>query len=462
MASTIETKARPSRWISGWNPEDEQFWEHSGKYVARRNLVLSIFVEHLEFSVFGIWSVLVLFMSPKIGFHFDGSQKFLLVSTPALVGSLLRLPYSYAVTRFGGRNWTIVSCAIVLVPALLACYFVQQPHTPLWVFVTISALTGVGGGNFGSSMTNISSFFPQRKQGWALGLNAGGGNVGVAVIQIVGLLVITSVGDLHPSYVCAIYLPLIVLAALLAAWKMDNIDAVCAEPGARKEAAADPDNWWISLLYIGTFGSFVGYSFAFGLVLQNQFGASPLHAAEWTFLGPLLGSLARPVGGWMADRWGGARITFWNFLLMALGTGGLLVASGQKSLPMFIAVFTVLFVLSGIGNGSVYKMIPAIYAKKAESLIATRGARHAFLASRRLSGAVIGIAGAVGALGGVGVNLAFRASYSGPAHSGDSAFVAFLMYYAVCVVVTWAIYLRRSEPTAAPLAEAPIPEVSRA
>lgn len=454
MTTTLRGRARSGRWINDWNPEDEQFWERSGKQIARRNLLLSIFSEHLGFSVWSIWSVLVLFMSPKIGFPFDAGQKFLLVSTPTLVGSVLRLPYSYAVTRWGGRNWTIFSTAILLVPTLLALYFIRQPGTPLWVFLVIGALTGVGGGNFASSMTNITSFFPQRRQGWALGLNAGGGNLGVAVVQIVGLLVIAAAGATSPSYVCAIYLPFIVLAALLAAWRMDNIDAVRTKPGAQREAFADPDNWWISLLYVGTFGSFIGYGFAFGLVLQNQFGSSPLQAASWTFLGPLLGSLSRPLGGWLSDRVGGARVTFWNFIGMLVFTAGLLVASGQRSFPLFVTVFTILFVLTGIGNGSVYKMIPAVYARKAEDMVTGgRDARQAFLLSRRLSGAVIGIAGALGALGGVGINLAFRASYSGAAHSGDSAFTAFLVYYALCVVVTWAVYLRR-KLAGAPMAEA--------
>jgi MFS transporter, NNP family, nitrate/nitrite transporter len=455
VATSLQTRGRSGNWITGWNPEDEQFWERSGKYIARRNLAISIFTEHLEFSIWSVWSVLVLFMSPKIGFNFDVSQKLLLTTVPTAVGSILRLPYGYAVTRFGGRNWTIFSSSILLVPTLLALYFVQQPHTPLWAFMIIGALTGVGGGNFASSMTNITSIFPQRQQGWALGLNAGGGNIGVAVIQIIGLLVIATAGDLHPSYVCAIYLPFIVLAALLAALKMDNIDAVKTAPGAQKEAVADADNWWISLLYIGTFGSFIGYSVAFGLVLQAPpFNASPLHAAEWTFLGPLLGSLFRPVGGWLSDKWGGARITFLNFIAMAVFTAMLLAASQQKSFPMFVAVFTALFVLTGIGNGSVYKMIPAIYAKKSEAMVTSGSdAREAFLYSRRLAGAVIGIAGAIGAMGGVLINLAFRASYGGAAHTGESAFIVFLGYYALCMVVTWAVYLRR-KLAAAPVATA--------
>ncbi|WP_158895043.1 MFS transporter [Amycolatopsis anabasis] len=442
----VKSEARTGRWITGWNPEDTEFWDREGKYIARRNLILSIFAEHLNFSVWSIWSVLVLFMSPKIGFHFDVGQKLLLTTTPTAVGALLRLPYGYAVTRFGGRNWTVFTTAILLVPTSLACYFVQRPDTPLWVFLVIGALTGVGGGNFASSMTNITGFFPQRHQGWALGLNAGGGNIGVAVIQIVGLVVIATAGDVHPAYVCAIYLPFIVLAALLAGWKMDNIDAVRTAPGAQREAVADADTWWIALLYIGTFGSFVGYSVAFGLVLQAPpFNASPLQAAQWTFLGPLLGSLFRPVGGWLADRWGGARITFGNFIAMAAFTALLLAVSEQKSFPLFVAVFTVLFALTGLGNGSVYKMIPGIYARKAEALVSSGGwdAREAFVRSRRLAGAVIGIAGAIGALGGVLINLAFRASYGGSAQSGASAFVVFLTYYAVCMVVTWAVYLRR-------------------
>ncbi len=452
IETTEESPTAPAgfgRWIQDWDPEDEDFWERRGKRIARRNLILSIFSEHIGFSIWSMWSVLVLFMSPAIGLGFDSGEKFLLVVTPTLVGAVLRLPYSYAVTRFGGRNWTVFSSAILLVPTLLALYFVQQPGTPLWVFLAIAAAAGVGGGNFASSMTNITTLFPQRQQGWALGLNAGGGNLGVAVIQLIGLLVIATAGNTHPSYVAAIYLPLIALSALLAALMMDNIDAVRTKPGAQREAAANQHTWWISLLYIGTFGSFIGYGFAFGLVLQNQFGSTPLEAATYTFLGPLLGSLSRPVGGRLADRWGGARVTCWNFLGMAAGTVLLLVASSQNSFGLFVFGFTALFVLSGIGNGSTYKMIPAIFAEQAESAVtSSRDATDAFAHVRRLSGAVIGIAGAVGAVGGVAVNLAFRASYGSASGTGEPAFFSFLGFYAVCVVVTWAVYLRRDTPFA--------------
>ncbi|MDQ1014631.1 nitrate/nitrite transporter [Streptomyces afghaniensis] len=435
------------RRIEHWDPEDEEFWERTGKHVARRNLVLSVLSEHIGFSIWSMWSVLVLFMSPAIGLGFAPSEKFLLVVTPTLVGALLRLPYSHAVTRFGGRDWTVFSSALLFVPALLALYFVQRPGTPLWVFLVIAATAGVGGGNFASSTTNIAHFFPRRHQGWALGLNAGGGNLGVAVIQLVGLLVIAGAGDTHPAYVIAAYLPLIALAALLAALGMDNVDTGPAGSGVLREAAGNPHTWWISLLYLGTFGSFIGYGFAFGLVLQNQFGSTPLEAVGYTFLGPLLGSLSRPLGGRLADRWGGARVTFWNFLAMGAGTGLLLVASAHHSLALFVAVFTVLFVLSGLGNGSTYKLIPVVFAGQAEAAVTTgRDATEAFARARRLTGAVIGIAGAVGALGGVVVNLAFRASY-GSQGTGEPAFWFFLAFYAVCLGVTRLVYLRATHGT---------------
>jgi len=443
---------RSARWIKGWNPEDEKGWKQGNARIAHRNLALSVLSEHIGFSIWSMWSVLVLFLSPDIGFSFTAGEKFLLVAVPTLVGAVLRLPYSYAVTRFGGRNWTVFASLVLFVPAGLALYVVQHPGTPLWVFLLIGATAGTGGGNFASSMTNITSFFPQRHQGWALGLNAGGGNLGVAVVQLVGLLVIATAGDTHPSYVIAAYLPLIALAALLAAWRMDNVDAVRTEPGAQREAVGCADTWWISLLYIGTFGSFIGYGFAFGLVLQSQFGSTPLQAATFTFLGPLLGSLSRPVGGRLADRFGGAPVTFWNFLGMAAGTAALLVASaGGGSFGGFVAAFTVLFVLSGLGNGSTYKMIPAVFALRAErEVTAGRDASHALARARRLSGAVIAIAGAVGALGGVAVNLAFRAAGG----SAAPALWSFLGYYAVCMLIVRKVYLRRPAPPEA----RPVPE----
>ncbi|MFF3658887.1 nitrate/nitrite transporter [Streptomyces olivochromogenes] len=432
--STAPAPSRGGRWIQEWDPEDETFWKETGEKVARRNLLFSVLSEHIGFSIWTMWSVMVLFMGPEYGL--TPADKFMLTSMVTLVGAVVRVPYTFAVAIFGGRNWTIVSASLLLIPSV-AAFAVMKPGTSFDTFLLVGLLAGIGGGNFASSMTNINAFFPLKKKGWALGLNAGGGNIGVPVIQLVALAIIGANGG--PRVLLGIYIPLIVVAAVLAAVYMDNIASVKNDTGAARDAAKDAHTWIMSFLYIGTFGSFIGYSFAFGQVLQNQFGRTPLQAAYVTFIGPLLGSLIRPVGGWLADRYGGARITLWNFVAMAGATGVIVVASTQKSLPLFTIAFIALFVLTGLGNGSTYKMIPGIFQAKAVA----KGLEGEEAASygRRLSGASMGLIGAVGALGGVGINLAFRQSFLSYG-SGTGAFVAFLAFYAVCFLVTWAVYLR--------------------
>ncbi|MCM1939733.1 NarK/NasA family nitrate transporter [Streptomyces sp. G3] len=423
------------RWITYWDPEDESFWRETGERTARRNLFFSVLSEHIGFSVWTMWSVLVLFMGPEYGL--TPADKFLLTSVVTLVGAVVRVPYTFAVAVFGGRNWTVVSAGLLLVPTV-AAFAVMEPGTSFSTFLLVGLLAGIGGGNFASSMTNINAFFPLRKKGWALGLNAGGGNIGVPVIQLAALAIIGAGGG--PRVLLGVYIPLILLAAVLAARHMDNLASVKNDTGAARDAARDVHTWIMSVLYIGTFGSFIGYSFAFGQVLQSQFGRSPLQAAYLTFIGPLLGSLIRPVGGRLADRYGGARITLGNFVAMAAATAVLVAASAADSLALFVAVFVVLFVLSGLGNGSTFKMIPGIFQNKALAKGLEGEAAVAY--GRRLSGASMGLIGAVGALGGVAINLAFRQSFLSSG-SGTGAFVAFLAFYAVCLAVTWAVYLRR-------------------
>ncbi|WP_433360169.1 nitrate/nitrite transporter [Actinoplanes sp. CA-142083] len=443
MTATLPV-ARPAssslrgHWIDDWRPEDPAFWASTGAPIARRNLIFSILSEHIGFSVWSLWSVLVLFLGPAYGI--DPAGKFLLTAVPTLVGAALRIPYSFAVARFGGRNWTVFSASLLLIPAVLAAFLIR-PGVSYTTLIIIAAVGGVGGGNFASSMTNINAFYPNRLKGWALGINAGGGNLGVAAVQLVGLFVLAVFGAGHPGIVAGIYIPLIVIAAVCSALYMDNLTQARSEKRAMRDALAEGHTWVMSLLYIGTFGSFIGFGFAFGQVLQVQFHAefsTPVKAAYLTFLGPLLGSLIRPLGGALADRLGGARVTFANFLAMAVGAGIVLLAAQQQSLPLYIVGFIALFVLSGLGNGSTYKMIPAIFK-----------AKHPYDESkaRRLSGAVIGIAGAIGALGGVLVNLAFRQSFL-ETKSADAAYVGFIAFYALCVLVTWAVYLRPGARTA--------------
>src|SRR3954453_7937104 len=301
MTATLPV-ARPAvtvrgHWIDDWRPEESSFWAATGARIARRNLIFSIFAEHIGFSVWTMWSVLVLFLGPA--YHIDPAGKFLLTAVPALVGSVLRIPYSFAVARFGGRNWTVFSASLLLVPAVLAAFLIK-PGVSFPTLLILAAVAGVGGGNFASSMTNINAFYPNRLKGWALGINAGGGNLGVAAVQLVGLLVLAVWGAGHPGIVAGIYIPLIVLAALGSALRMDNLTQARNEKRGMRDAVRNPHTWIMSLLYIGTFGSFIGFAFAFGHVLQVQFAYEsdkPVKAAYLTFLGPLLGSLIRPVGG---------------------------------------------------------------------------------------------------------------------------------------------------------------------
>ncbi|MGB8652445.1 MAG: nitrate/nitrite transporter [Mycobacteriales bacterium] len=435
MTATLETRLAPeaprSRWIDDWEPENPAFWEATGKRVARRNLVFSIFSEHIGFSVWTMWSSLVLFLGPKYGF--TPADKFLLTSVPALVGSVLRLPYTFAVAKLGGRNWTVISALLLLLP-LVAMLAVLKPGVSLDTLLLVAGLAGVGGGNFASSMANINAFYPDRLKGRALGLNAGGGNVGVAAVQLVALLVLATAGKAHPRLLIGSYVPLVVLAAGLAWFAMDNLAGARNDKRAMRDVCKDRNTWVMSLLYIGTFGSFIGFGFAFGQVLTVQFKtefATPLDAAYLTFLGPLIGSLIRPVGGLLADRFGGARVTALNFIAMAGAGAVVLAASQQHSLDLYLVGFVTLFALSGVGNGSTYKMIPAIF----------KATRSTYAEARRMSGALIGIAGAVGAFGGVLVNVAFRQSFLDTGRA-DGAYLAFIAFYLVCVVVTWAVYLR--------------------
>src|SRR5712691_10139006 len=188
---------KPGRWIAEWRPEDASFWDRGGSQVARRNLVFSIFSEHVGFSVWSLWSVFVLFLTPAYGISHDlktaAAEKFLLTTLPTALGAAIRLPYTFAVAKFGGRNWTIVSAALLLVPTV-AVAIALEPGTSFGELLFLSALAGVGGGNFASSMANINSFYPQRLKGAALGLNAGGGNLGVAAVQLVGLAVLATAG----------------------------------------------------------------------------------------------------------------------------------------------------------------------------------------------------------------------------------------------------------------------------
>jgi MFS transporter, NNP family, nitrate/nitrite transporter len=450
--------SRHTHRIKSWEPEDAAFWAATGRRIANRNMWTSVFAEHIGFCMWSLWSVLVLFMTPKNHFTVSTADKFLLTSLVTLVGSLVRPGYGWAVTRLGGRTWTTISALAMIVPAILALVIMGNPHAPFGAFLLCAAVSGLGGGSFASSTTNINFFFPEREKGRALGINAGAGNLGVAVVQLIGLLVIGVYGAGHPRVLPVIFIALLLVSGTLAWTLMDNLPGMRTDGSVYRAVLRDPHCWIICLLYIGTFGSFIGYSFAFGLVLQNDFGRTPLQAAGLTFIGPLLGSVARPFGGYLADRIGAARITLVSFGGMLAGSAVVIVASAEHSLPLFTVAFVALFMLSGLGNGSTYAMIAVPYAAAAARAISA-GADSVIprLTARRKAGAVITIAGAFGGLGGVAINLAFRQSYQS-VHNARPALIGFLAFYAVCVAVTALAGRRHAALTAA----VPAPAVAEA
>jgi NNP family nitrate/nitrite transporter-like MFS transporter len=432
----------PGRWITEWDPEDPAFWEGAGRSVARRNLVFSILAEHLGFSVWVIWSIVTVNLN-SVGFAFTDSQLFWLVAIPNLVGATLRLPYTFAVPRFGGRNWTVVSALLLVIPCTGLAWAVSNPDTSFGLMLFIAALAGFGGGNFASSMTNISWFYPEKEKGWALGLNAAGGNIGVAVVQapfVVSAVVMAGVG-IHLERAGLLYIPLALLAAGCAWRFMDNLTVAKSDFASSAAVARQGHTWVMSFLYIGTFGSFIGYAAAFPLLIKGQF--PDVNVTAYAFLGALVGSLVRPLGGRLSDRVGGARVTALSFVAMGLGVLGVVWALSLDSFGLFFACFMVLFVATGVGNGSTYRMIPAIFRHGVDA-----SDSGAVTAARRRAAAAIGIISAVGAYGGFLV----PRTYGWSTESFGSIVPALYVYvglYVVMLAVTWACFLRRGSKLAA-------------
>jgi NNP family nitrate/nitrite transporter-like MFS transporter len=463
-----------------------------GHRIARKNLRISIFAEHLGFSIWVLWTIIVINLA-NIGIKMSIPEQFWLIAVPNLIGSALRIPYTFAVPRFGGRAWTTFSASLLFIPALLVAivvpsgWLVDQSHgSQFWILLLCAATAGVGGGNFSSSMSNISFFYPEGKKGFALGLNAAGGNLGVAVAQLMVPLVIIvgvpaalvklPIHHVHMAYAGLVWLPFIAIAAVGAFLYMDSLSQAKADKQSYRRALGHRQTWIMSLLYIGTFGSFIGYSFALPLVIKNTFPEFLAHhvfiatyLAGLGFVGALIGSLARPLGGWLADRWGGARMTLLTFLFMGLFTLTAIAGVNRHSFSLFFASFMVIFLLAGMGNGSTYRMIPSIFAALGRVEAAEKGLdpKQSLLEFKRQAAAVIGITGAVGAFGGFLVQVALRQSSLGVsalikaaktpaeklavAHAHAAWSVGALWVFVGCYValagITWFFYLRRSFAT---------------
>ncbi|UCZ85746.1 NarK family nitrate/nitrite MFS transporter [Pseudomonas sp. L5B5] len=447
--------------IHDWRPEDPAFWGQSGKRTATRNLWISIPALLLAFAVWMVWSTVIVRLN-AIGFSFSTDQLFWLAALPGLSGAALRVFYSFMVPIFGGRRWTALSTASLLAPSLWMGFAVQDLATPYSVFVLIALLCGFGGGNFASSMANISFFYPKSQQGTALGLNAGLGNLGVSVMQFCVPLVITfglfgvlggqpqvlaDGGRLWLQNAGFIWVPFILLVTLAAWFGMNDLSSARASFSEQAVIFKRKHNWLMCWLYLATFGSFIGFSAAFPLLIKTAF--PQVNALTFAFLGPLVGALVRPLGGWLADKLGGARVTLWNFVLMILMVFGVLAFIPQPgqggNFYGFLGLFMLLFITTGIGNGSTFRMIPVIFRtlhERAASGKDSAAREQALKDAGKESAAVLGFSSAMGAFGAFFIPKTFGTSMT-MTGSPALAFYMFVGFYLSCIVVTWWWYARK-------------------
>lgn len=454
-----------SRVLIEWNPEDKDFWEREGKAIATRNLWISIPALFLAFAVWMVWSVVVVNLT-TIGFKFDSNKLFWLAALPGITGATLRIFYSFMVPIFGGRKWTTISTASLLIPALGIGFAVRDPHTSYTTMLILALLCGFGGGNFASSMANISFFFPKAQKGTALGMNAGLGNLGVSAMQFLVPLVITTgmfsalCGD--PQF-CVIkgqttsiwmqnagfvWVPLIVASTIAAWFGMNDIASAKASFKEQSIIFKRRHNWIMCWLYLGTFGSFIGYSAGLPLLIKSQFPAE--NPTQYAFLGPLVGALVRPLGGWLADKLGGAVVTFWNFVVMAAAVFGVLFFLPQGGVGGnfwgFLTMFILLFFTTGIGNGSTFRMIPVIFLTERQRDAQGKGAEaqeQAVKDAGKEAAAVLGFTSAIAAYGAFFIPKGFGTSIAatgGP----QAALYGFVVFYVSCIIMTWWYYSRKN------------------
>ncbi|MCB1464241.1 MAG: MFS transporter [Rhodobiaceae bacterium] len=443
--------------INEWRPDDEAFWAAEGRRIANRNLWISIPALLLAFSVWMVWSVVVAKL-PAIGFDYTTDQLFWLAALPGLSGATLRIFYSFMIPIFGGRLWTTLSTASLLVPAFGIGYAVQNPQTPYLIFLVLALLCGLGGGNFASSMANISYFFPKKEKGNALALNAGLGNLGVSVMQFVVPVVISTgtfaiaVGDgqlakdgstLWLQNAGFVWVPFLIVSTIAAWFGMNDIASARATFAEQSIIFSRRHNWVMCWLYTGTFGSFIGYSAGFPLLMKTQFPS--VNALSYAFLGPLVGALSRAATGWVSDKYGGGRVTFWTFVGMIAAVGGVLYFLGIKEQPGafwgFFSCFMALFFLTGVGNASTFQMIPSIMRLEVPRLMPQLAGDAMIKQAERESAAIVAFTSAIAAYGAFFIPKSYGTSITmtgGP----EMALWGFLAFYVTCAMVTWFVYTR--------------------
>ena len=524
--------------IHDWRPEDDAFWEQTGKKIAYRNLWLSVPALLCGFAIWGMWGIITVQML-NLGFPFTQAELFTLTAIAGISGATMRIPASFLIRLAGGRNVIFLTTAMLLAPAIGTGIVLQHPDWPLWTFQLMALWSGVGGGNFASSMSNISTFFPKRLQGTALGLNAGLGNFGVTTMQIVIPLVMTvglfgsfggepmtlmkdsgwilgkivagtptwiqnagfawvlslvplaalcwwgmnnlktvsadtgsapvafakiiylyTLAFVPAIFMLYLYLPKPTGLGLISMWVAIPLDIVCAllmmklaAFGAMKENVAkqflifrDKHTWALTALYIVTFGSFIGFSMALPLAITVIFGVCHLpdaagvmqhvlknpnapSALTYAWIGPFVGALVRPIGGWISDKVGGSIVTQWISAVMVVAScavGYVMMQAYQSATPEqyflpFMALFILLFTASGIGNGSTFRTIGVIF-------------------DRQQAGPVLGWTSAVAAYGAFIAPVVIGQQIK--AATPQYAMYGFAVFYALCLLLNWWFYLR--------------------
>jgi len=453
--------------INTWEPENPAFWHDSGNTTANRNLWLSIPALALAFAIWMVWSVVVVNL-PAIGFQYSTNQLFWLTALPGLSGATLRIFYSFMVPIFGGRKWTTISTASLLIPALGIGFAVQDVTTGYPTMLVLALLCGFGGGNFASSMANISFFYPKAKKGYALGMNAGLGNLGVSAVQFVVPLVITAgvfgtLGGAPQEALTAgatsmlwlqnagfIWVPFIIVSTVLAWFGMNDLASAKASFAEQAVIFKRKHNWLMCWLYTGTFGSFIGYSAGFPLLIKTQFpDVNPL---QYAFLGPLVGALARVLGGIVADKLGGARVTVWTFAVMIGAAYGVIwflpnaSASAAGDFSGFFWMFMLLFAGTGVGNASTFRMIPVIFLTEHQRAAQGKSIalqHQAIVDANKEGAAVLGFTSAVAAYGAFFIPKSYGTSIA-LTGSANGALWCFIGFYVSCIAITWWCYARKN------------------
>ena len=456
-----------AKLLTTWTPEDKSFWQSTGKSIARRNLWLSVPALLLAFAVWQVLSVTLTYL-PNVGFKYSKEELFTLAGLPALSGATLRIVYSFVVPIFGGRRWTAFSTATLLIPLIGLGFAVQDPSTPLWQMQMWALLCGFGSANFSSSMSNISFFFPKSEKGTALGINAGLGNLGVSVVQFVVPVVVTmgmfalgadaqvytkgaEVKNVWVQNAAFFWVPFVAFFAISAWFGMNDIASAKASFKEQSVIFKRRDTWLMCILYLGTFGSFIGFAAGFGLLMKSQF--PQVNATQYVFLGALIGAISRVIGGKVSDQLGAARVTTFVFIGMIVAVMGVINflpvkgVDGSGSFRGFFVCFIALFALTGVGNASTFAQVPKIFFAVAKQVLGGKATPAQLeLNSNKEAAAVLGFSAAIGAYGGFFVPKSYGMSIS--ATGGvKAALVAFIVYYVLCLVINWWFYSRKGAPT---------------